>query len=495
MGKILRDIKKAEHENFELIIAGGGIYGIMLLLEASRRNIKTLLLEKDDFGGATTLNNLKTVHGGLRYLQSLDLVRFKESVKERKWFIKYFPEYVNKMPCIMPLYGKGLKRTSIMRIALLLNDIFSFYRNRGINEEKKLPNGKIVSSKKTSELFTGVDKEGLKGSALWYDANIEEFQRLLMKILHGCIDLGSTALNYVKAEKIVTENNEVKGISCVDGETGKIINFTGNKIINAAGPWSRELSSAIDKDYPELFKKNLMLWNILFDRKALSKSALGLTPYRGKGHTYFFHPWKGRLLIGTGEIVVGDIKNNVIVPRIEIDKFIKDINSAVPGINLKSEDILKIYSGIIPATESGKLSKRPTTIDHSSQGGPKGLFSISGVKFTTARLVAEKTINQIFPNITPLSYDLIFSEIKDNDDVTFEYDENISEKNLKKLKKIVEDESVLHLSDLVLRRTSLGENPKRSLKSVEKLRSLFKKGNAWWDKEIKELEEELKLEN
>ena len=494
MGKILRDIKKTEKEKFELIIAGGGIYGIMLLLEASRRNIKTLLLEKNDFGGATTLNNLKTVHGGLRYLQSLDLVRFKESVNERKWFIKHFPEYVSPMSCIMPLYGNGLKRNSVMQGALMLNDIFSFNRNMGITEDKKLPGGKILSRKRTSELFEGVDTKGLKGAAFWYDANVEEFQRLIMKILRKSVDLGATPLNYIEVKKLLIENNKVKGLKCMDTETGEEIEFSGEVVINAAGPWSRELSEKLDKDFPELFKKNLMLWNILFDRKAPSDCAMGLTPKRGHGHTYFFHPWKGRLLVGTGEIVVDDIKNNVKVPGKEIDKFIDDMNSAIPGIDLKKKDILKIYAGILPAAESGKLSKRPATIDHSANGGPVGLYSISGVKFTTSRLVADKTIKKIFPDKKPSGYDSIFNGMEDVEDITFEYDENISEKSIEKLKKIVEDESVIHLSDLVLRRTRLGENPKRALGSVDKLKTLFKKDTAWWKKEKTETEKLLKAE-
>ncbi len=494
MGKIIRDIGKAEKENFELIITGGGIYGIMLLLEASRRNIKTLLLEKNDFGGATTLNHLKTVHGGLRYLQSLDLVRFRESVNERKWFVKYFPEYVSPMSCLMPIYGNGLKRNSVMRGALMLNDIFSFNRNIGITENKKLPGGKILSNKKTAKMFEGVDTKGLKGSALWFDANIEEFQRLIMSVLRKSVDLGSVPLNYVEVKELKTENNKVKSVKCVDVESGKEITFSGDVVINAGGPWSREISTKFDKDFPELFKKNLMLWNILFDRKALSDCAMGLTPKRGHGHTYFFHPWKGRLLVGTGEIVVEDIKNDVKVPEEEIDKFIDDMNSAIPGINLKKKEILKIYAGILPATKSGKLSKKPATIDHSATGGPEGLYSISGVKFTTSRLVAEKTIKKIFPDKKPAGYESIFNGKEDTENITFEYDEIVNEKSINKLKKIVEDESVLHLSDLVLRRTSLGENPKRALDSIDKLKTLFKKEIAWWEKEKTETEKLLKVE-
>lgn len=493
MNKIGRNLEKAEKENFDVIIVGSGIYGIMLSLEASRRNLKTLLLEKGDFGGETTLNHLKTVHGGLRYLQTLDIKRFMESVKERKWFLKYFPEYVNTMSCLMPLYGQGVKRNFILRIVLLLNDIISFFRNSGVKKDKKLPMGAILSSAETINKFLKVKKDGMTGSALWYDANISEFQRFNMNILHTAVSLGLTPVNYFKAENIIKSGNKVSGIEGTDIISGKKFKFNGDVVINASGPWSRETALSFDKDYPRLFKKNLLLWNILFDREALSASALGLSPDKGKGHTYFFHPWKGRLLIGSGEIVAGDIKDEVKVPENEIEKFIEDINKAVPGLELKKKDIVKIYAGLLPASDNGKLSKRPSVIDHSENGGPQGLHSISGVKFTTSRLVAESLIRQIFPSRSPIPYNSIFkTEDPDRSDIFFKYSDNINGENIKQLKNIIENESVFHLTDLILRRTSLGENPERALNALKEIKDIFPWDEKKWQLEKQQLEKDLR---
>ena len=153
MTKIVRGLKKCSEELYDLIIVGGGIYGVMLSFEAVRRNLRPLILEKKDFCSATSLNHLRTIHGGIRYLQSLDLPRFKESVGERKWFFKYFPQFVHVMPCLMPLYGKGLYRNSILKIGLLMNDIFSFNRNISVEKERHLPNGEIISAQQTKEIF------------------------------------------------------------------------------------------------------------------------------------------------------------------------------------------------------------------------------------------------------------------------------------------------------------------------------------------------------
>ena len=109
------------NEPFDVIVVGGGIYGACTLLEASRRGLRALLIERDDFGGATTWNSLRIVHGGLRYLQHADLGRFRRSVAEQTWWLHNFPDLVEPLSCLMPLYNFGLKRTDVMRAALARN--------------------------------------------------------------------------------------------------------------------------------------------------------------------------------------------------------------------------------------------------------------------------------------------------------------------------------------------------------------------------------------
>src|SRR5690606_21038054 len=108
-----RDPEGASSCSFDLIVLGGGIYGAMVQLEAARRGIRSLLLERGDFGGATSANHFRIVHGGLRYLQSLDLPRFREAVAERRWWLRTFPDLVEPLRCVMPLYGEGLRRAAV----------------------------------------------------------------------------------------------------------------------------------------------------------------------------------------------------------------------------------------------------------------------------------------------------------------------------------------------------------------------------------------------
>jgi len=151
--RIERAPGRAAERRYDLIVIGGGIHGVALCLEARLRGYRTLLLEKADFGNATSWSSLRIIHGGLRYLQSLDLPRFFQSVAERRWFLRHFPDLVRPLPCLMPLYGRGLRKPAVLRLALALNDGFSFGRNTGVAEQARLPGGRVLDASETAALF------------------------------------------------------------------------------------------------------------------------------------------------------------------------------------------------------------------------------------------------------------------------------------------------------------------------------------------------------
>ncbi len=191
---IRRDPPGAATTSYDLIVLGGGIYGASVALEAARSGYRPLLLERADFGGATTWNSLRIVHGGLRYLQTFDLPRIRESVKERRWFLAHFPELVRPLPCLMPLHSRGLQRPSLLRLVLSLNDLFSWDRNRGVPENVRLPLGRMLSARETAVVYPEVPRAGLRGAAKWYDAAMSSSQRVLIEMLHWACAAGANRL-------------------------------------------------------------------------------------------------------------------------------------------------------------------------------------------------------------------------------------------------------------------------------------------------------------
>jgi glycerol-3-phosphate dehydrogenase len=460
----------------------------MLSLISAQKGIKSLLLEKDDFGGATSYNSLRILHGGLRYLQKLDIHRFFESVGERKWFMKNFSGLVEPIPCLMPLYGRGLYKVSVFRVALTLNDLLSVNRNSGIPNGNKIPSGKIVSDEKVKNIFPLVDDQGLQGGAVWFDGSIPDSEIVIKEIIKKSVALGSETLNYAEVKDLITEDGKVKGVLASDIVSGQTFKFLSSTVINSAGPWSREISKRFDTDYPELFKSSIA-WNILFDREALSDHALAITPERPGAPTLFLRPWKGMLFAGTIHEPWNEVEKNPMPSENSVRNFINDLNSSIPKLNISEKDILHIYAGLLPAKHEGssKLAVREVLLDHSRRNGPKGLYSLSGVKFTTARLVGLKTLDYIFPNLTGRTKetDFQYGSVQKDKLGIFDFnwypDENNSWKEY--LKKIIDEESVVHLDDLILRRTSIGDNPNRAFELASSISHLF-----GWDSERREME-------
>jgi glycerol-3-phosphate dehydrogenase len=479
-----------------LIVVGGGIYGAMLSLEASRRGLRPLLLERNDFGSGTSFNSLRIIHGGLRYLQSLDLSRFFESVRERRWFLKTFPDLVEPLPCLMPLYGRGLRTRSVLSVALQMNDALSWRRNRQVEPIKHLPGGRIIGPQETKELFPMVDGNGLQGAAIWYDAAMLDSPRLVMEVLRWSCSLGATVLNYVEATNLIRSVDRVAGVIAVDQETGGSFEYRARVVINATGPWGRAMAHRFG--VPETrIPENALAWNAVLNRDAPSQYALAVTPTRSGAQTYFLYPWQGKLLVGTAHHSSATTSTDPVVPESLLQSLLSNINDAAPALNLRASEILFVLSGLLPAKKGAKnlLAVREAIIDHQLDGGPGGFYTVSGVKFTTSRSVAEKTLRYAFPNHLPNAIHDRPPELGSIDGIrSTNRLPDLGDTNWRNaVRALIRSESVLHLDDLVLRRTALWENPESALQSSAALCECFDWEEQRRAREIKRLSEKLPL--
>lgn len=456
MPRIPRQPESAAAAEYDLIVVGGGVYGVFTALHAARCGLRPLLLERSDFGGGVSANSLRIVHGGLRYLQSMDLRRHRESVAERRWHLQSFPDLVRPLSCVMPLYGEGLKRPSTFRVALAMNDALSMHRNRGVREDRRLPRGRIMTRDAVVDACGLIPAEGLQGGGLWHDAIMLSSERVLIEAMAWAVSCGATVLNYVEAVELLTENKRVVGVVGVDQVTGQRLNYLAAKVINAAGPSCRALAAAWHRDEPRLFNKSLA-FNLLFDRQAVSEHALAVSPVGDRSKAYFVVPWKRKLMAGTCHAPAdqGDADGR---PSDElIERFIAGINASLPGLALERGEVRAVYAGLLPAEREGgdEPSHRPELIDHGNAGGPTGLFSVSGVKWTTARRVAADALNKLMGRrLKPLhgtKPPTPLRPIELSDLSLIAHDANELRERLSEL---IEEESVVHLDDLLLRRVT-----------------------------------------
>ncbi len=484
-GAIRRDPRVAQNETFDLVVVGGGIHGAAATLAAARAGRRVLLLEREDFGGATSWNSLRILHGGLRYLQSLDLRRVRRSLQARAWFIGEFPELVEPLACLMPLYDVGLRRRAILRPALSLNELLR--RTWGSRAElEMLPAGGILSRDEVIERFGGVRRSGLEGGALWFDGLFVQPQRVLVEMLRRAAASGATALNHMEVTDWEIDGGRVTSVRARDSREWSEFEFRTNAVLNCAGPWAPALAAREDPGLAKAFHPSLA-FNLLLDHPLESAVSVAVEP-AGGGRTYFLHPLEECTLAGTYHVATseGDAK-----PTSEhIDSFLADLRAAVPDFHVTSDHVLRVLSGTVPAREpsSTKAAMRPLSRAAEDFDGPEGLHSLVGIKYTTAPLAAAAAVDRIFSDDGPAESSAGGEAARHG--LRSEHDSPLPVREVPDwtgfglwadrdpeaagalLDAIVEEESVIEPDDLLLRRTDWGFDPRDRQRADARIRQL-----------------------
>lgn len=410
-----RDTTKLTSKQFDVLIIGGGIYGVNAARDAALRGLSVAVIDKDDFGAATSSNSLKIIHGGLRYLQHADFKRMRESITERKILMEIAPHLVHPLPCIMPTYGHALKSKEVMAVALFLNDLIGFDRNKLQDTQKHLPRGRVVSKKECLNIIPGLSDENLTGGAIWYDCQVMNSERMLISVLHSAVENGAVAANYMEMTDFIIRENQVTGIKALDKISGESMTISAKLVMNNSGPWFnsvlRHLNGSVKK--PDVQLSAAM--NLVVRKKLFPEFAVGIWSKEefkdadaiiSKGSRLFFiTPWKEYSLIGTTHVQFQGEPDDFHITEKDIEQFIADVNAAYPMANLNREDITFFYGGLLPAddidhaTHNVKLLKSYKIIDHEVESNLKGLLTVVGVKYTTARDVAEKTIDYVIKKL------------------------------------------------------------------------------------------------
>jgi len=81
---MIRDLGKMAGKRYDVLVIGGGITGAFVAWDCSLRGLSAAIIDKGDFGAATSAATSKLIHGGLRYLKTLEMGLVRESLQERR---------------------------------------------------------------------------------------------------------------------------------------------------------------------------------------------------------------------------------------------------------------------------------------------------------------------------------------------------------------------------------------------------------------------------
>ena len=237
-----RDTAELSRKHYDLVVVGGGIFGVCAAWDAALRGLSVALLERGDFGHATSANSYKIVHGGIRYLQQLDFPLVLESSRERTALLRIAPHLIHPLPIVVPTYGYGMKGKPLLRSGFFLYDLLTFQRNWGIKDpQRRIPPGRFLSSAEVLDCFPDLPPEGLTGGAVMHEAQMFNPPRLAVSFLRAAVERGADVANYVQVDDFLVKEGKVVGVRATDLQATARIEVRGRMVLNAAGPWASTL--------------------------------------------------------------------------------------------------------------------------------------------------------------------------------------------------------------------------------------------------------------
>ena len=387
---------------FDLAVVGGGALGCSLAWEAASRGLRVVLLEQDDFGSAASANSLKIVHGGLRYLQKLDIRRARASAAERSVFLRIAPHLVRPLGCVLPTRRHLLRGRLAMMGGLGLNALVTFDRNRGLSPDRHLAAGGLVSRRALAALAPGLDLEGVTAGAQWFDAQMVDSERLTLAFALGAETCGATLLNHHRVTGFSTDDGRVTGVVAEDALSGQRKEIDARLVADCRCAWSCPDSAPPGPETAPPFIKAV---NVVLPRTEL-QCALGF-PMRDAqgqvipGRMLFATPWNGATLVGTWYSTDARGPGAGLEPA-ELDAMLQSINRSYGGWAFRGDDVRSLHVGFLPAIpESVSGGREPVPMDKprcdpaSLTGGPDGLWYLQTEKWTTVRRLAQHFVDRI----------------------------------------------------------------------------------------------------
>ena len=373
---------------FDVIVIGAGINGAGIARDAAMRGLKVLLIDKGEPGEGTTVASTRLIHGGLRYLEHFEFGLVRESLHERETLLRIAPHLVKPLAIMIPIYKQSKRGRLTIRAGMILYDLLSW--------GKSLPSHRMLSRAETLKQLPGLNSDGLVGSALYYDAQVEFPERLVMANVRSAREFGAEVLTHTRVTSLTVNDDTVSGVE-FDGQPGVA---AADVVINAAGPWIDFVLERVPVKSPKLIGGTKGSHIVVAPFPGAPVNAIYLEA-RSDARPIFIIPWNKLYLIGTTDVRFEGDPDEVRCEPWEIDYLLSETNLALPGAHLTRDNIIDTYSGVRPLPVTSEKDEQSITRRHFIRQHPAlpNLLSIVGGKLTTYRSLAEECVDLIFQKL------------------------------------------------------------------------------------------------
>jgi glycerol-3-phosphate dehydrogenase len=377
---------------FDVVIIGGGINGAGIARDAAMRGLRVCLVEQADLGGATSRWSSRLIHGGLRYLEHLEIGLVRESLAERETLLATAPHLVRPLPMLIPIYRGARRNPQTIRAGMWMYDLLS--------SGKSLPRHRMLSSAETHARLPELASANLLGAASYADAQVTFPERLVLENALAARRAGAVVRTWTCAERLLVEHGNVVGIAARDLRTGAVETVVAPVVINAAGPWVDRVLGSVAGAHgkaPRLLGGSRGSHIVVDALPALGDTAC-YAEAGADGRPFFVIPWNGLTLIGTTDIAFDGDPADAHASEGEIDYLLGETCRLFPAVPLTRQSIYYSYAGVRPLPQASGRDQAAITRRHHihhHREFARGLFSVVGGKLTTYRHLAEEVVDRI----------------------------------------------------------------------------------------------------
>lgn len=366
---------------WDILIIGGGATGLGIAVDAATRGYQVALVEKDDFAKGTSSRSTKLVHGGVRYLAQGNIKLVREALKERGILLRNAPHLTRRQPFIVPSF----------------NFIDKYYYGLGLGVYDllagKLQIGKvsILGKREVLKRMPAVKEEGLDGGVEYYDGQFDD-ARLAINLAQTAAAFGACLVNHAEVDDLLRDGKKLIGAVVFDHLSGELINVKARTVINATGVFADGVIQMENKESSPLLSPSQGI-HLVVDRSFFPGDTALMIPKTDDGRVLFAVPWHDKVVLGTTDTVVDEVRDEPIAQEDEIEFILSHFSRYTTQI-LRRQDVRSMFVGLRPLVRSSNATSTALiSRDHTIVVSPGGLITIIGGKWTTYRKMAKDAVD------------------------------------------------------------------------------------------------------